>query len=185
MYDVADIIKNVEQIYNSNTSFQVLKDFERVLDEFNVYVYANWKDGEIATGPIIERHWVKCSFMWPRDKMPDPDGAKTLLNYGCNIRYKKSEIIKPREIKTPGDIRPNTRKGKLDAHPIWIVEIDMPKKLISDVWQGYQEQKDLEFEIDSEKSSQAPSDVNQAQPADISADISADAMAEPVGGGVR
>ena len=32
MEDIADIIKNVEGIYESNTGFQVLKDFERVLD---------------------------------------------------------------------------------------------------------------------------------------------------------
>ena len=31
MQDVLDIIKNVESIYDSNTSFNVLKDFERVL----------------------------------------------------------------------------------------------------------------------------------------------------------
>ena len=51
-----DIIKNVESIYESNTSFQVLKDFERVLDDLDLYVYTNWKDGEIAEGAVIDRH---------------------------------------------------------------------------------------------------------------------------------
>ena len=32
MHDVLDIIKNIENIYDSNTSFGILKDFERVLD---------------------------------------------------------------------------------------------------------------------------------------------------------
>ena len=41
MQDVYDI-KNVEQIYESNTSFQILKDSERVLDELDLYVYENW-----------------------------------------------------------------------------------------------------------------------------------------------
>ena len=44
MQDVVDIIKNVERVYESNTSFQVLKDFERVLDQLDVYVYENWLD---------------------------------------------------------------------------------------------------------------------------------------------
>jgi hypothetical protein len=35
-------------MYESNTAFGVLKDFERVLDEFDLYVYANWEDGELA-----------------------------------------------------------------------------------------------------------------------------------------
>ena len=41
MQDVNDIIKNVERIYDSNSSFQVLKDFERVLDELDLYVFEN------------------------------------------------------------------------------------------------------------------------------------------------
>jgi len=41
MQDVMDIIKNVESIYDSNTAFNVLKDFEKVLDELDLYVYKN------------------------------------------------------------------------------------------------------------------------------------------------
>ena len=37
MQDIYDIVKNIEGIYDSNTSFQVLKDFERVLDELDIY----------------------------------------------------------------------------------------------------------------------------------------------------
>ena len=47
MQNIYDIIKNVEGIYESNTAFQVLKDFERVLDELDLYVYKNWEDGEL------------------------------------------------------------------------------------------------------------------------------------------
>ena len=144
MQDVLDIIKNVESIYDSNTSFQVLKDFERVLDELDIYVYANWKDGEIATGPNIERHWVTCSFMWDRDKMPDPMGGKRLLDYDCKVSYKKSYAIEPRKIEKPDDIRPGTKKGKLDREVIWLVEIQMPKKLIIDIYGGSVETYELE-----------------------------------------
>lgn len=139
MHDVMDIIKNVESIYDSNTSFQVLKDFERVLDELDLYVYDNWEDGELSSGPKIERHWVTCSFMWPKDKMPDPKGGKRLLDYDCKVSYQESSLIEPRKIKRPDDIRPGTKKGKLDRKPIWIVEIRMPKKLIMDIYSGYAE----------------------------------------------
>ena len=140
MHDVLDIIKNIDTIYNSNTALQVLKDFERVLDELDVYVYTNWEDGELAEGPKIDRHWVTCSFMWPKDKMPDPMGGKRLLDYDCKVSYKKSHIVEPRKIEKPDDIRPGTKKGKLDRSPIWIVEIQMPKKLIADIYTGYMQE---------------------------------------------
>lgn len=165
MQDIYDIIKNVEQIYDSNTGFQVLKDFERVLDELDLYVYDNWQDGELAMGPKIERHWVTCAFMWSRDKMPDPMGGKRLLDYDCKIRYKKDHLVKPRQIREPGDLRPFTKKGKLDRHPIWIVEIMMPKKLIRDIYTGYQEALDQEVE----PAVQPPQAQDQAQQADIEA----------------
>lgn len=146
MYDIEDVIKNIESIYDSNTAFNVLKDFERVLDELDIYVYANWKDGELAMGPKIERHWVTCAFFWDKDNMPDPMGGKRLLDYDCKVKYKKSHIIKPRKIVEPGDMRPGTKKGKLDRVPIWIVEIQMPKKLIVDIYGGSVPQEDFQTE---------------------------------------
>tara|TARA_S200000501_G_scaffold201838_1_gene189946 strand:- start:1387 stop:1908 length:522 start_codon:yes stop_codon:yes gene_type:complete len=140
MQDVLDIIKNIESIYDSNTSFQVLKDFERVLDELDIYVYKNWKEGELCEGPKIERHWVTCCFMWPRDQMPDPIGGKRLLDYDCKVSYAKSHLIVPRKIEEPDDIRPGTKKGKLDRKPIWLVTIKMPKKLIADIYTGYRDE---------------------------------------------
>ncbi len=137
MEDILDIIKNIEEIHDNNTSFQVLKDFERVLDELDLYVFKHWEEGELAAGPKIERHWVTCSFFWPRDRMPDPMGGKRLLDYDCTVKYKKTAILQPRKIRKPDDIRPGTKKGKLDSKPIWIVEIAMPKKLISDIYSGY------------------------------------------------
>ena len=133
MQDVMDIIKNVESIYDSNTAFNVLKDFEKVLDELDLYVYKNWEDGELAMGPDIDRHWVTCAFMWAKEDMPDPMGGKRLIDYDCKVRYKKDTLIVPRKITKSDDIRPGSKKGKLDRKPIWIVEIQMPKKLIIDI----------------------------------------------------
>ena len=166
MHDIYDIIKNVEGIYDSNTSFQVLKDFERVLDELDIYVYKNWEDGELADGPKIDRHWVTCSFMWPKEQMPDPMGGKRLLDYDCKVSYKKSSLVQPRKIRKPGDMRPGTKKGKLDRKPIWIVEIQMPKKLIADIYSGYKEMMDVNVEPAIDQSGEL-----EAQPADTTADV--------------
>jgi hypothetical protein len=171
MQDIYDIIKNVEGIYESTTSFQVLKDFERVLDELDLYVYANWQDGELADGPKIDRHWITCKFFWPRAKMPDPMGGKRLLDYDCKVSYEKTYIIKPRKIRKPSDIRPGTKKGKLDKMPIWIVEIMMPKKLIATIYSSYAEMKDMI----AEPAQQAM----QAQPGEQPADAAGAAGAVP------
>lgn len=138
MKDVLDIVKNVERVYDSNTSLSVLKDFERVLDELDIYVYENWEDGEVCEGPIIDRHWITCSFMWPQEKMPDPMGGKRLLDYDCKVKMGKDSVLVPRKIRKETDIRPGTKKGKLDRKPIWIVEIMMPTSLIGEVYGGYQ-----------------------------------------------
>lgn len=172
MRDILDVIKNVESIYSTNSSLSTLKDFERVLDEMNMYVYKNWQDGELAEGPVVERHWIKASFMWPRDKMPDPMAAKRLLEYGCKVRYEKTHLLEPRKIKTPDDFRPGTRKGKLDRLPVWLVEITMPKKLVTEIFNGYMTKMKESMGIGGGRADAAP-----AQPADQAA------VAAPAAGG--
>lgn len=173
MKDVADIVKNISEIYESDKAFQVLKDFERVLDDLDLYVYANWADGELVEGPKISRHWVTCSFMWPKEDMPDPMGGKRLLDYDCKVSYKRDKIIKPRKIRKPDDIRPMTKKGKLDTHPIWVVEIMMPKKLIADIYSGYKALNSVETDVGTAPSIPAPAETASAEGA---ADATADAV---------
>ena len=139
MHDVLDIIKNIQSLYAVGPTLGILKDFERVLDELDVYVFANWEEGELLSGPVDSRHFVTCSFMWPADKMPDPSGGKRLLDRGCKVTYAKDELLKPREIKSPEDYRPGTTKGKIDAHDIWVVQIKMPKELIGNFKHGKDE----------------------------------------------
>ena len=134
--DVIDVIKNLQTLSENNSAFQVLKDFERVLDELDVYVYKNWEEGELVSGPHVNRYTVSCKFMWEEKEMPDPKGAQRLYDYGCKVTYIKEHILIPRKIKDPDDFRPGTKKGKIDSHPIWTVVIEMPKKLMQDVYTG-------------------------------------------------
>jgi hypothetical protein len=139
MADIKDIITNIEQIYGSNNSLSLLKDFERVIDELDTYVYDNWIDGELVSGPREGRYFVECTFMWPKDSMPEPAGGKRLLEYGCKVQFAETTVSKVRKIKKPDDIRPGTRKGKIDREPVWMVKIAMPKKLMNDITRGYTE----------------------------------------------
>ena len=61
MHDVLDIIRNVQGLYSLTPTLGILKDFERVVDELDVYVFKNWDEGELLTGPIDHRHFVECS----------------------------------------------------------------------------------------------------------------------------
>lgn len=137
MADLKDIITNIEHIYGSVTSLGLLKDFERVIDELDVYVYENWIDGELVSGPKESRYWVECTFMWPKEKMPEPRGGLRLIEYGCQVQFAETKFAKVRKIKKPGDIRPGTRKGKIDHEDVWMVKITMPKKLMNDIDRGY------------------------------------------------
>ena len=139
MADIKDIITNIEQIYGSNNSLSLLKDFERVIDELDTYVYDNWIDGELVSGPKEGRYFVECTFMWPFEDMPEPKGGQRLMEYGCKVQYAETTISKVRKIKKPEDIRPGTKKGKIDHEPVWMVKIAMPKKLMNDITRGYTE----------------------------------------------
>jgi hypothetical protein len=150
MTDEKDVIKNISTIYDSNTNLRVLKDFERVIDELNLYVFKNWEDGELVKGPIVSRHWVECSFMWPKKDMPDPMGGKRLLEYNCKVSYEKNIFKKPRKIEDPDDFRVQSKKGIIDELPIWIVTIKMPKQLMFEIFKGsIRGKKDNKLDLES------------------------------------
>jgi hypothetical protein len=178
MADIKDIISNIEQIYGSNNSLQLLKDFERVLDELDVYVFDSWIDGELVEGPKESRYYVECTFMWPYEQLPEPAGGKRLTEYGCRVQVAESKIATVRKIKTPNDIRPGTRKGKIDHKQIWMIKISMPKKLMSDINRGYTELDKNKIEdivnaniINSsiDPAEQQAQDMANAQPAELPA----------------
>lgn len=141
---VADNIKN---IYMSDGSLLTLLDFERVLDELDLYAYKNWQLGELVSGPDIGRYTVGCIFMWPEKLMPNPRGATRLLQYDCQVRFKKTEIEIPVKIEDPSDFRPGTHKARLIKKPIWLVEIEMPKALMADIRSGSIELEDQNIDL--------------------------------------
>ena len=168
MHDIVDVIKNIQTLAADDSAFKILKDFERVIDELDLYVFDNWENGELLKGPDVSRYFVSCKFMWPRKDMPDPSGAERLLDYGCQVKYQKSSVLVPRKVYKPADFRPGTKKGKIDPHPIWIVEIIMPKKLMQDIFTG----KELKDHMKYAESMRTQTTDNLTAPAeDQSADV--------------
>ena len=101
--DYVSIISTIKGIYTSDGSMSVLLDFERVLDEADMYAFRNWQLGELVQGPVVKRYSVACMFMWPYKLMPDPRGAKRLAGVGCKIKFKKTKIKVPVAVKNPDD----------------------------------------------------------------------------------
>lgn len=130
------IIDTVKGIFTSDGSMSVILDFERVLDEADLYAFKNWELGELVQGPVTKRYSVGCMFMWPFKLMPDPRGARRLLHLGCKILWKKTKIRVPIEIKNYEDFQPGTRYPKMVYRSIWLIYIEMPKELMDDIREG-------------------------------------------------
>lgn len=143
-WQVADLIRG---IYMSDGSLDTLLDFERVLDELDVYAFRNWDIGELVQGPTIDKYKVSAIFMWPLKLMPDPRGGRRLLPFDCEVLYRRKKIKIPIKINDPSDYRPGTKKAKLIERDVWLVEIVMPKHLLSDIRTGSIELEGEELDL--------------------------------------
>jgi len=67
-------------------------------------------------------------------------------------------------------IRPGTRKGKIDHHPVWLVNIEMPKKLMHDIDKGYHalDKNKVKDMLDQRSVVNMQQDAVEAQVQDIS-----------------
>jgi hypothetical protein len=130
------IVDNIKGIMTSDGSMSLLLDFERVLDEADLYAFENWISGELVQGPVNNRYTVKCVFMYPYKLMPNPMGVKRLLILGCNVEFSKSTIKVPIEVKNYEDFVQGTRYPKMQEKKVWFVSIEIPKELMNDVKEG-------------------------------------------------
>ena len=145
--DYWQVAENIRDIYMSEGSLLTLLDFERVLDELDLYAFKNWPIGELVSGPDIGKYRVTCIFMWPERLMPDPRGARRLLPFDCEVKYKKTNMKVPMRIEDPSDYRPGTKKARLIEKKIWLVSIAMPKALMSDIRTGSVELEDQDIDL--------------------------------------
>ena len=134
--NIKDILSNIKDIYMTDSSLETLLDYERVLDELDLYSFKHWKLGELVEGPVYEKYFITCTWMFPYRKMPDPSGGERLLNYGCEVEYWEDVLEYPIDVKTPDDFKAGTKVPKQVSTPVWMVTITMPKKLMTDIQQG-------------------------------------------------
>lgn len=142
------VSENIRDLYLSEGSLLTLLDYERVLDELDLYAFKNWQLGELVEGPTIGKYKVGCIFMWPEKLMPDPRGARRLLPFDCKVKFKKTTIKIPIKIEDPDDFIPGTHKARLISKKVWLVEIVMPKNLMNDIRTGSIELEDQSIDLE-------------------------------------
>ena len=131
-----NIVNNVKGIYMSDGLMSTLLDFERVLDNADLYAFKNWIYGELVDGPRSARYTVSCIFMFPHGLMPDPSGVKRIINIGGRVQYKKTLITVPVKVESPDDYEDNTHYPRSIKRKVWLIRIELPKSVMSDVREG-------------------------------------------------
>jgi len=127
---IKQVASSVRHIFMSTTLFDTLLSFEKVISELDVYVFKNWKKGELVSGPIISRHFVTCTFMWPYKKKPDERVIDRLELYDCKVKLREGKLRHPVEVQTPEDFKNGTKVARMVRSKIWLAEISIPKTLI-------------------------------------------------------
>jgi len=178
--DYWQVADNIRDIYMSEGTITTLLDFERVLDEVDVYAFKNWEIGELVAGPEITKYRVACTFMWPEKLMPDPRGGRRLLPFDCEVSYRRVEMKIPIKIGDPSDYRPGTKKARIVEKPVWLVEIVMPKSLMSDIRTGSIEMEDQDIDLEElDQAYEQDLDKEEAQSDDRAEDAQQDLAAQP------
>ena len=148
---VNDTIAALKRVEDDITSIDMLLEFEKTLDDASLYAYLNWMDGELVAGPDINRYWITTTWMYPKEKMPDPSGGMRLIKYGCKITYKEDVYKQPTRVLGPEDIEPGKearRVAKLEETPVWLVTISMPRKFVDESQEGMLRIGDQELDVE-------------------------------------
>ncbi len=107
---------DLQKIEETPHLLSLLLEIEDVLDSLDVYVFRNWMQGEIISGPTIRRYWVSITLVYPEDKMPDPRAGLRLLKHGVMVKYTKDTL----------ETSPDNQ-----SEPVWLVELEVPRKLLN------------------------------------------------------
>ena len=129
----------IKKVSDTNTLLDMLLEFEKVLEDIDLYAYKNWQKGEVLEGPNLDRHFATVKLLYKEGDMPDPYGAKRLMARDCMVKFHKDVLLSPRKVKTLDDIDMSMnddgttrRKAKTQRENVWVVEIKMPRRYVDE-----------------------------------------------------
>lgn len=171
---------HIKKISETNSLLDMLLEFEKFLEDVDLYAYKNWMKGELLEGPKLSRHYISAKFLYPRKDMPDPYGAKRLHARECMVKFTEDTLIRPVRIKSYDDVTTEIKadgrvktKAKTKSEPVWVVEIKIPRKYVDEFETDVIEADEDAF-VDLEAMNKEQQE--QAQP---DAQAGADPMAPP------
>ena len=110
----------------------MLLEIERILDDLNLCI-RELERRHCLQRTEVARHWVNVVLQYPKEKMPDPEGAKRLLKLKIPPKYERATIENYRPIRTEEDIDKETGKAKLDKHDVWYVHLQVPREFVENI----------------------------------------------------
>ena len=144
----------IRRITDSEDLVDILIDVENYLDSTDMYVYKNWIQGEVVSGPWTQPYWIKVTLKYPYEKMPDPEGGLRLLMHGTKINYRIAEELYSVKVKSEADYQPGTKKPKMKKRKIWLIDLLIPRKFVrnidTEVLDQYEEEVDTDTVDDAE-----------------------------------
>jgi hypothetical protein len=109
---------DLETIEDTPHVLDILLECEDLLDSLDIYVFQNWINGELIDGPRIKRYWVSITLQYAHKQMPDPRAGLRLLKHGILVSFEKGEL---------------EAMANKPAEPIWLVKLEVPRRLLSGV----------------------------------------------------
>lgn len=175
-----DSIKNtLVGISQGDTILDTLLEFERTLDNAEIFAYKNWILGELVEGPTIGRYWYSTVWMFPYNLMPDPDAGLRLTKLGAKVNFRKGVFKRPVKVKGPEDwVDPQSKRAKMVDSDVWLVTIELPIKYIN---RGLQDLDDIIQKDIDDTNEELASAFAEEQPPEVEApqDISPEDMGGP------
>lgn len=129
----------IKKILNNKFLLDILIEFEDILDKNHMYVFDNWKEGEIIGGPLIGKYYINFLMKYPDNMKPDLKALKRLkiydIKYKCRrigkYYYFNNEINRTDINNITGNINVNKEKIENSKTKIyfWLIELIVPKRL--------------------------------------------------------
>jgi hypothetical protein len=136
MIEIDTIYTTLDDIYGSDNVLDILIEFERVFDQLDIYVFKNWSKGEVVEGPKVDRYWITVTLMYPYKLMPDPEGARRLIDHGCKVWFGKDILKHVAKIQGPESYerdRDGSLEPKIIKSPVWLVKVTMPRHFVDEI----------------------------------------------------
>jgi len=180
--DLDSIKTTLVNISKGNDILSTLIEFERTLDNAEIFAYKNWILGELVEGPTISRYWYKVVFMYPMAMMPDPNAGLRLTKLGAKVNFRKGIFKKPVKVHGPKDwVDPQTKRAKMAEHEIWLVTIELPMKYIN---RGLDQSDDI-IQKDIENTNAELADAFEEDPMDQGQDMQLPGEEDDMGMGME